>query len=309
MVAGALLAALVAGLLPHPSAPLLWLIAVLVSGFLLRRAFPTMWLYSVWLVAVYALSLVGAGALALFAAGISPLVGGVPLPLLLTAVTELLALYVALALFAEVKSIRDFRTRLSIARGDSPPEYRRIGLWAVALVLFFLLANLSAIFFVGWVRGSGAFLPAYAVVEGLLIGVGLYLVWVPEASFGQLPAEYRQAIKEPSREPSIVSVIAARARARAAGVESRKKKGAPCPACGRALEQEGRECPNCGASRTVGWCPSSEVHVTECPSCSRPVIYGKPVCPHCKAEVPEALACSSCKAHAPLRDWMRKAAA
>lgn len=302
LAVGALAATLIAGLLPQGPSTGLFLLGVAASFLLVRWAFPAMWLYGVWLAAIYALAFLGAVVFALTASVSSPLVGPVPLFAALVLLLELLSLYIALALFAEVKSIRDFRTRLSIARGDSPPEYARIGLWTLALVGFFVLANVSALFFVAWSRGAPT-LPAHAALEGLLIGLGVYIIFVPEAAFGELPAEYKQAVKQPEREPSLVRLIAARARARAQGAG---REGAPadrCPVCEGPLEFENRKCPSCAAATRVGWCPKSEVHVVACEHCGRGVVYGKPVCPHCKGELKESVACRTCNVHTPLRDW------
>ena len=86
------------------------------------------------------------------------------------------------------------------------------------------------------------------------------------------------------------------------------KEGDRCPVCSGALEYAERKCPQCAAPTRVGWCPKSEVHVVDCEHCSKAVVYGKVVCPHCRGELREAVACKSCKTHAPLRDWRGAAA-
>jgi hypothetical protein len=291
MAALALTATLIVGLLPDRVAAAFFLVGVIASAFLLRRAFPSMWLYSLWLLALYVLAFIAATLFTFSASVTGPKLGPVPVLLAGFVVFESLSAYVGLSLFAEVKSIRDFRTRLSIARGDRPLEYRRIGLWTLALLAFFAGANLSAVVFVGWVRGNGVLLPFHAAFEALLIGLGIYLLMVPESAFGRVPPEFRDA------QPAGAAFAAPRERRPA------------CPACGGPLTWETRACPNCARTREVGWCPTSEAHVVECPHCGRPVLYGKAVCPHCRSELPESLQCAHCAAHAPLRDWKPASAA
>jgi hypothetical protein len=298
--AGALGATLVVGLLPMPAATPLFIAMAAFSFLLLRRAFPAMWLRGVWLAAVYALSFLGATLFALTAAVRGPLVGPVPVFALGVTALEGLALFAGLVLFAEIKSIRDFRTRLSIARGDLDPEYTRIGLWTLALIGFYLLSNLSALLFVAWARGAPALVP-HVAVEAVLIGLALYLLYLPESAFGRLPKDYADVARAPERETLLERLIAKRPTAAGPAADR-------CPACGGPLEVAERMCPACAAPTKVGWCPKSEVHVVPCEHCAKPVVYGKPVCPHCRAEVRETLVCASCKAHAPLRDWKGAAA-
>ncbi len=297
---------MVAGLLPYGSATGLFILGTAASLLLIKWAFPAMWLYSLWLAAVYALAFIGATVFALTASVRSPLVGPVPVFAALVGLLEFVSLYIGLSLFAEVKSIRDFRTRLSITRGDNPPEYARIGLWTLSLIGFFLLANLSALFFVAWVRDAPV-LWAHSAVEGLMIGLGVYIIYMPESAFGQLPREYRRAVKAegpafPLVGVAAVGTIASRATPSESAARSR------CPVCAGALEFEERLCPSCAVVSKAGWCPKSEVHVIPCEHCARPVVYGKVVCPHCRGELKEALLCHSCKVHAPLGDWKRAGA-
>jgi hypothetical protein len=297
--AAALGATLIVGLFPSPAAPVLFGLGALASFLLVRRAFPAMWLYSVWLLALYALAFLAAMALGL-STSVSGTSGG-PTPLLGGAfiLGEVLAVYVGFSLFAEIKSIRDFRTRLSITRGDSPPEYRRIGLWAMSLLVFFFGANLSAVLFVGWARGE-PLLPIHAAVEAMLIGLGIYVLYIPEVAFGSLPPEYRQAAAaSKERGQALGPLLEAAASTQGAS----RVQSAICPLCGKPLARESRACPKCAATTEVGWCASSEVHVVPCEKCSKPVVYGKPVCPHCRSEIPEALKCSRCLVHSSLSEW------
>jgi hypothetical protein len=265
-----------------------------------------MWLYALWLAAIYVLSFIGGTVFALTASVRSPLVGPVPMFAALVVLLEVASLYIGLSLFAEVKSIRDFRTRLSITRGDNPPEYARIGLWTLALIGFFLLTNLSALFFVAWVRDAPV-LWAHAAVEGLIAGLGIYIIYMPEVAFGQLPREYRRAVKAEGPAFPLVGVTAAGTLA-PMGSPAEAVAHGRCPVCAGALEFEERLCPSCSMASKVGWCPKSEVHVIACEHCARPVVYGKVVCPHCRGELKEALLCHSCKVHSPLGDWKRATA-
>jgi hypothetical protein len=301
---GGLAATLVAGLLPYNAATGLFIILAGVSFYLVRRAFPAMWLHGVWLAAIYALSFLGATLFALTAAVKSPLAGPVPIFGLGVVILEGLSLYAALALFAEIKSIRDFRTRLSIARGDGEPEYTRIGLWTLALMGFFLFSNLSALLFVAWARGAPV-LPAHAAVEALLIGLAVFVLYLPESAFGSLPKEYKDAARAPEREGLLARLLADRPTPLDLGAV---KEGDKCPVCGGALEFTKRKCPSCAAATRVGWCPKSEVHVIDCEHCGKPVVYGKPVCSHCHRELREAIVCKTCKTRAPLGDWKGAAA-
>ncbi len=301
----ALAGTLVAGLLPYGAATGLFIIGAALSFYFVRRAFPAMWLYSVWLAAVYALSFLGALVFALTASVDSPLVGPVPLFGAAVVLLELMAVYVGLALFAEIKSIRDFRTRLSIVAGESPTEYARIGLWTLSLIAFFVVSNLSALLFVAWARGAPT-LPVHAALEALLIALAMYVLYVPEAAFGKVPREQKEAVRGPEREGLLARVAAARARAEAPPDAARATDR--CPVCSGALEFVERRCPSCAVPTRVGWCPKSEVHVIDCEHCSHAVVYGKPVCPHCRGELREAVTCPSCRTHAPLRDWRGAAA-
>jgi len=305
-VIGGLAVTMVAGLLPYGSATGFFILGTAACVLLLRWAFPAMWLYSLWLAAIYALAFIGATVFALSASVRSPLVGPVPVFAALVGLLEFVSLYIGLSLFAEVKSIRDFRTRLSITRGDNPPEYARVGLWTLALMGFFLLSNLSALFFVAWVRDAPV-LWAHAAVEGLMIALGVYIIYMPEAAFGELPREFRRAVKAEGPAFPFVGVGAAGLLA-PMGTLAESEAHRRCPVCAGALDFEERLCPSCAVAARVGWCPKSEVHVIGCEHCGRPVVYGKVVCPHCRGELKEALLCRSCKVHAPLADWKRAAA-
>ncbi len=299
---GALLVTLVAGLVPDPAGPFLFVLGLIASAFLLRRAFPSMWLYSIWLAAVYALSFVGALAFAFSASVGTPAVSSAPALLVGSLLAEGIALYIGFALFAEIKSIRDFRTRLSVARGDSPPEYARIGIWTLGLLGFFLVANLSAVLYVGWVRGE-PILPLHAASEALLIGLAVYLLYFAEVAFGQLPPEYRKAAREHERGEALLRGTALRTGAHILAGAGYLGGMEDCPVCGRPLSEESRGCPRCGRAAAVGWCGQSEVHVVACEHCTRPVVYGKPLCTHCKGELREALKCTHCGVHSPLSEW------
>lgn len=299
---GALLATLVAGLVPTSAGPALFALALLASAFLLRRAFPSMWLYSIWLAAVYALAFVGSLSFAFSASVGTPQVSSAPALLVGSLLAEAVALYIGFALFAEVKSIRDFRTRLSVARGDTPPEYVRIGVWTLALIAFYVVANLSAVLYVGWVRGE-PLLPLHAASEALLIGVAVYLLYFAEVAFGKLPPEYRKAAREHERGEAILRGTALRVGTHIMAGAGYLGGMEDCPVCGRPLSEESRGCPRCGKPAAVGWCGQSEVHVVACEHCTRPVVYGKPLCPHCKGELRESLKCSHCGVHSPLAEW------
>jgi hypothetical protein len=292
---------LIVGLVPLTAATALFVALALVSFWLVRRAFPAMWLHGVWLAAIYALAFLGATLFALTAAVDSPLAGPIPLFGLGVVLLEALALYAGLALFAEIKSIRDFRTRLSIARGDADIEYTRIGLWSLALAFFFLTANLSALLFVAWARGAPV-LPAHAAAEAGLIGLAVYILYVPESAFGKLPKDYKDAARVPEREGLLARLTAPRP-VPAGGDLGAVKAGDRCPVCEGALAFAERRCPSCAAATRVGWCAKSEVHVVDCEHCGKPVVYGKPLCPHCRGELREALHCRACRTSAPLRDW------
>lgn len=298
---GGLAVTMVAGLLPYGSATGLFVLGSAASLLLIKWAFPAMWLYALWLAAIYVLSFIGGTVFALTASVRSPLVGPVPVFAALVGLLEFASLYIGLSLFAEVKSVRDFRTRLSITRGDDPPEYARIGLWTLSLISFFLLANLSALFFVAWVRDAPV-LWAHAAVEGLMLGVAIYLIYMPEVAFGELPREYRRAVKGQGPAFPMVGVMVAGSIA-PMGAGAQAGAQGRCPVCAGPLEFEERRCPACAVESKVGWCAKSEVHVVACEHCARPVVYGKVVCPHCRGETREALLCHSCKVHSPLGDW------
>jgi len=247
------IAALVAGYLDLSW--IYWVILIGASLAMIFMAFPHVWMYVFWFGFVYALAFAGSLLIFVYSEGafyytFSGLI------------VEGAAAYVMMILVNRTKRLRD---------SADDEYYTPLGIWMLAIVAFFVLANLSIVSWIGWAYRGWTVVP-YLAMEVLLVASLIYLMWVPEHfSWGV----------------SGTSIA----------------KAESCPACGSDLDVELRICPECGEAQSARWCPVSEEFVVRCPHCKELTTYGREACPLCGKGLLPAFKCKKCKKSSDLREW------
>lgn len=240
------------------------------------------------------------------------------LPLLAGGVLEALAAYFTYLFLTWVRAERSraaYMAKMRWGRKVAAP----LGLWSLGVVAFMVLSNISAFALAAWVRGALPLTP-YMGTEAALILMAVALVRLPEVGVpwdaleeGALPAALSRPREEgagtSSMSPGSGHSVPGEQGSRAAAVErspgsiiQRLRLPESCPACGAALQFEGKRCPSCGEEERVGWCPASETVAVACPSCQRLAPAGGK-CRKCGAAVPDTMKCGRCRKTHPLVAW------
>jgi len=278
----------------------LWAMTGLAGVLFLRLAYPRGFSYGLWLLAIYILSGVGAFLISGFVLGG---VQGIVIGLLL----EILAIYTIYQLIVEIKGIRDAIEGPRVS----------LGLWTLAVVLFFLTANGAMGSLASWVR-SGGNLYGYMALEMLAVLLVLFISARTEVCvfyFEEGPLALRRRAEPPavslesSTEKVIRSARDVASRTRKAIAPSSKAKGAasgttgPCPLCSSPRKVVMRTCPNCGVAERTAVCDGSGHVFIPCPSCGRANYTGDYRCKKCDGKLGELILCRKCGKEADLGEW------
>lgn len=279
---------------------LLWALTGLIGVYFLWVSFPRGLTYGLWLLAIYILS--GFAAF-LFYGFVLPGGQGIAIGMLL----EVLAGYVVYNLILEVKGIRD------VIEGPRVT----LGLWTIAVVLFFLASNGAMGGLAFWVR-SGGNLYGYAALEVIMTLLVLYIFTRTELCIQYMeegPMAVRRIYERPtstletSTERVIRSAKGVATRTRKAITPTRKGKGVglgvleDCPLCSSRLKLVKRACPNCGGTESTAVCEKSGHVYIPCPSCGKASFHGDYRCKKCDAKLGEQILCRKCGKEADLVDW------
>jgi len=275
----------------------LWALTGVVGVIFLWVAYPRGFSYSLWLLAIYVLSGVGAFLIFGYVLGGAQ---GIAIGLLL----EVLAIYTTYQLIVEIKGIRDAIEGPRVS----------LGLWTLAVVLFFLTANVALGSLAYWVRHGGN-LYGYMFMEMLAVLLVLFISARTEVCvfyFEEGPlAPRRRVAPTVSLEASTVKVIRSAkdvaTRTRKAITHSVKTKGegtsGPCPLCSSPRDVVMRTCPNCGEAERTAVCEGSGHVFIPCPSCGRANYTGDYRCKKCDAKLGEQILCRKCGKEADMVEW------
>lgn len=279
-------------------------------------SFPNTYLYGTWLLFVYVFTNVGMAVLRSDFLDLPQAIG-------IFILFEGLAAYVMYNFILQVRTIRDlYRT---------PERHTPLGLWAVGVMGFFVLSNISAYSWVTWAFVGGS-LDAYFVAEIMMVALIILIFWHPEKNImedvtrtkalsrrrGTLARDVKGDMKAAGTDKASGPGKRAKAGAAAASTEMTDGDGngdgagaasagtsGKCPVCGGKMVTEHRACPTekCQYEAPVGWCVTGEHYVVSCPECNKPHVYGEGTCPHCDVALVSGLACPSCSKMNPISDW------
>lgn len=196
---------LCAGTLGGIANSMLWVIFALVGSLFVWHAFRNFWKYSVWLVVVYIFG--GAGAPLLATGNAAFIFGGL--------VCEALSVLILRDLLKKIIELRERYENISL------------GLWSLAVLLFFVFSNLSFLDFSSWIAGRSS-LYLYFCSEVMLIFLALYILYFLEVKFKHISV---------------------------------------CPVCRAHIKYEKKGCPRCDADRIIAWCSKEEHYLINCEYC------------------------------------------
>ncbi len=196
---------LCAGILGGTMNSILWVVFALIGFFFVWRAFRNFWKYSIWLVVVYIFG--GAGAPLLTTGNATFIFGGL--------ICEAFSVLILRDLLKKIIDLREEYENISL------------GLWSLAVLLFFVFSNLSFLDFSSWIAGRSS-LYLYLFSEIILIFLALYILYFLEIKFKH------------------VSV---------------------CPICKTHIKYEKKRCPQCDAEKAIAWCSKEEHYLIYCEQC------------------------------------------
>ena len=180
----------------------------------LCMAFRNVYRYGLWLIGIYVFG--GIGGYLLTYHDLTRFAGGI--------ICEIIGVFVIISLTGSIVRLRkETRSKSSL------------GLWFLAVLIFFVFTNLSLSDMSYWLMNESK-LYLYVFSEIVIIFSGVYILWVLETKIH-------------------VSMI--------------------CPICNGELRVEKRKCPSCNKIETFFWCRKSEHHIIKCPYCNRLIVYGR----------------------------------
>ncbi|MDI6855994.1 MAG: hypothetical protein QMD21_04350 [Candidatus Thermoplasmatota archaeon] len=221
----------------------LWIVFALLAFASIYKAFPNFWKYSFLLLVIYVFAGIGGSLL-----------------------TTRLLIFMAIGLVCEVIAVLTMHTVASkVIKLREQYGYCPLGLWFVALMLFFIFSNISLSDWARWVVGKSN-LSLYILAEAALILLLIYILWLPGA---------------------------------------RLKYVNTCRFCNASIRFEALACPSCGYERKVAYCAKGEHWLVECKFCKALTIYGRDKCMACIKSLPKKLECEFCGTTSSLRDWKK----
>jgi hypothetical protein len=277
----------------------LWL---LVGGFALyfiRLTFPDVWNYVFWLMGIFFLNFIAILCL------LQTKFTSHPLFIAIGIFLELVTLGIDIMLILRIKGIRDdisgVTERPVGLELDHEAAYIPLGIWSLAVFLFWFVSNLSILYWFNWSVGTQG--PAlYLTSEIFLLCTVIYILWHPQVNFdwGVEPVLFPAKLRE----------TGSRILGRSQDLIPRLKKTVSvsirlsnkCPICGAKMVTEQRTCKQCGKSRTFSWCKVNEGYIVTCPHCKAQTSYGKKGCIKCGKPINRLVQCV-CGAEHEIKDW------
>jgi hypothetical protein len=285
----------------------LWALFGIFTLFCVSKVFPDTWNYVFWLVGIYFFAALGLlflldiemfAGIGFFALGIFIEVGAI--------------LGIGALLVQNVKNIRDDISGVS-ERSEPVSEHLKkegkyvpLGFWALAVVLFWLFANLSIY---GWYLWASHRvedinnLGLYVFSEIMVLILGLYILWVPQYKF-EWRAEPIVLSPEPSEGLRLFETLPDMLTKTREKLEQKLPRPEKCPICGSKVVSETRKCSSCGNTRTFDWCTVSEEYIVTCPHCKNPTSFGRERCLECGKPIDQYIKCK-CGAMNTIDNWKR----
>ncbi|MEW6070427.1 MAG: hypothetical protein AB1485_07410, partial [Candidatus Thermoplasmatota archaeon] len=243
------LLSLYAGLLGGTTNTVLWIVFASLAFVSIYKAFPNFWKYSFLLCTVYIFAGIGGS---LLTTGITPRNWGL---IAVALICEVIAVLILHTIASKVIKLRD------------QYGYCKLGLWFLALILFFIFSNISLSDWARWVVGKSA-LVAYVLAEFFVILLLVYILWLPETELKYVNT---------------------------------------CRFCNVSIKFESLACPSCNAERKLAYCSKGEHWLVECNSCKGLTIHGKEKCMNCGKKLSRKLECEFCERAWGLMAWKKLA--
>ena len=218
---------------------------------------------------------------------------------------ELGALAIVVLLILHIKAIRDdisgVTERPTGMELEREAAYIPLGLWSLALFLFWFISNISIMYWFQWsVQNAGA--EAYIITQIILVFIVVYILWHPQMKFEWGVESVLAPEKKPEQEPELGSKMPGILPKFMKTVSAKPHIPKKCPICGSKIVMENRQCRNCGEKRLFTWCKISEGYIVTCPSCKTQTSYGKDRCVKCGRLIDRFVECN-CGTKHEIRDW------
>ena len=277
----------------------LWFLIGLFTLYFIRLTFPDVWNYVFWLLGIFILSFFAMLCMlqTRYTLGVHFYIAGFFI--------ELGALAVVTKLILRIKEIRDDISGVTERpKGYELPReaaYVPLGLWALAVIVFWLISNISVYYWYNWsVLGWGP--EAYLISNILLMFSTIYILWHPQMNFDwgvetvllpskDLKTGFGLLRKSQDIIPKVKKSVSISGSTRIR-----------CPICGAKVISEYRSCRNCGRVRAFSWCKINEGYVVTCPHCKTQTSYGKDLCIKCRRPINRLVRCT-CGAENLIKDW------
>lgn len=275
---------------------------ILIGGFTLYfiyLTFPDVWNYVFWLMGIFFINFLAVLCL------LQTIYTSHPLFYAIGIFLELVTLGIDVMLILRIKRIRDDISGVT----DRPvgmeleheAAYIPLGLWSLAVFLFWFGSNLSILYWYNWSIGSWGSEP-YLIIDILLIILVIYILWHPQINFDWGVESTVSPLQPLKIGTGIISksqrlIPQIRKTVSVSGKPSKK-----CPICGAKIMSERRLCSNCGKSRIFTWCKINEGYIVTCPHCKSRTSYGKDLCIQCGKPINRMVRCV-CGTENEIRDW------
>ena len=255
-----------------------WLVCGILSWIFTYKGFPDMWAYSIPMALCYIFVIAG-----VYVALRIPDIWGHPVMFFFGGASFVL-MGAAFLIFI-IRSVIKIREEMSMTA-----KYTPLGIWAIAVTVFFVCSILAGIGWVEWARGVFSTRALYIAAQfGVTYSV-FYMFWLPQKQFREVmqTRPSRLGSKLLKRVVPTSTVV-------------RQKKVSKCPMCSDPLVIEQRKCPQCDEVKDFTWCANSEAFIILCPHCGRQTTYS-PNCMVCKNPVSMKIR-SRCGGSFPVSEW------
>jgi len=280
---------------------LLWLVVGCFTLYFIKLTFPDVWNYVFWLISIYSLNFLGMLCLVgtRFTSNILFTGFGILIEMLSIGVFVLLILHLK-AIRDDISGVTDRPDGMEL---EHEAAYIPLGIWSISVFFFWLVSNLSGLYWYNWSVGNWG-PEAYLISDVILLLTLIYILWHPQMNFdwGVEP------IVLPKKSSDMELGLIDKSLDMIPGLRKkvRVKSGLPkkCPICGSKTVTEQRTCKHCGQLKLFTWCKISEGYIVTCPHCKAETSYGKDRCINCGRLINKNVRCS-CGYEHPISSWKK----
>lgn len=184
--------------------------------------------------------------------------------------------------------------------------YVPMGLYFLALFLFFWSSLFAVVGWIRWADGSlgtpGLYKALYFTGELILIPTMIYLSGYPEDRF---KAPHLEFMTDGGFFRNLALALS-KGEIRIGKMKKRKEKDQSCPLCHDQLDREVKNCPSCDSPRFFYWCSKDEEYLVRCPNCRSLTPLGRDRCINCSIKMSNRIKCSRCGSINGVNEWISK---